>query len=133
MRTAYLKAHYPNDFMAAVLSSSMGSTDRLIRYIASCNHSGIPVLPPDINSSQRRVHAHRRGRALRPGGRARRGRERPKAIIEEREANGPFTSLHDFVNRLDAKCYNRKTLEALMAGGRSTHDGLHAQAAHVLR
>ena len=51
MRTAYLKAHYPNDFMAAVLSSYMGNTDRLIRYIASCNHNGTPVLPPDINSS----------------------------------------------------------------------------------
>ena len=51
MRTAYLKAHYPNEYMAAVLSSYMGNTDRLIRYIASCNHNGTPVLPPDINSS----------------------------------------------------------------------------------
>ena len=51
MRTAYLKAIYPNEFMAAVLSSYMGNTDRLIKYIASCNHNGTPVLPPDINSS----------------------------------------------------------------------------------
>ena len=51
MRTAYLKAHYPNEYMAAVLSSYMGNTDRLIRYISSCNHNGTPVLPPDINSS----------------------------------------------------------------------------------
>ena len=51
MRTAYLKAHYPNEFMAAVLTSYMGSNDKLIRYIASANHNGTPVLPPDINSS----------------------------------------------------------------------------------
>ena len=51
MRTAYLKAHYPNEFMAAVLTSYMGNTDRMIKYIASCNHNGTPVLPPDINQS----------------------------------------------------------------------------------
>ena len=51
MRTAYLKAHYPNDYMAAVLSSYMGNSDRLIKYIASCNRNGIPVLSPDVNSS----------------------------------------------------------------------------------
>ena len=117
MRTAYLKAHYPNDFMAAVLSSYMGNTDRLIRYIASCNHSGIPVLPPDINSSNAEFTPTDEGVRFGLVGVRGVGANVAEAIIEEREANGPFTSLHDFVNRLDAKCYNRKTLEALIKGG----------------
>ena len=117
MRTAYLKAHYPNDFMAAVLSSYMGNTDRLIRYIASCNHNGTPVLPPDINSSNAEFTPTDDGIRFGLVGVRGVGANVAEAIIEEREANGPYTSLHDFVNRLDAKCYNRKTLEALIKGG----------------
>ncbi len=117
MRTAYLKAHYPNDFMAAVLSSYMGNTDRLIKYIASCNHNGTPVLPPDINSSNAEFTPVDEGIRFGLVGVRGIGRNVADAIIEEREANGPYTSLHDFVNRVDAKCYNRKALEALIKGG----------------
>ncbi len=117
MRTAYLKAHYPNDFMAALLSSFMGNTDRLIRYISSCNHSGVPVLPPDINSSNAEFTPVEEGVRFGLVGVRGVGKNVADAIIAEREANGSFTSLHDFVNRLDAKCYNRKTLEALIKGG----------------
>lgn len=117
MRTAYLKAHYPNDFMAAVLTSYMGNTDRLIRYIASCNHNGTPVLPPDINSSRAEFTPVDEGIRFGLVGVRGIGRNVADAIIAEREANGPFESLHDFVNRVDAKCYNRKTLEALIKGG----------------
>lgn len=117
MRTAYLKAHYPNDFMAAVLSSYMGNTDRLIRYISSCNHNGTPVLPPDINSSNAEFTPVEEGIRFGLVGVRGVGRNVADEIIAEREANGPYTSLHDFVNRLDAKCYNRKTLEALIKGG----------------
>lgn len=117
MRTAYLKAHYPNEFMAAVLSSYMGNTDRLIRYIASCNHNGTPVLPPDINSSNAEFTPVEEGIRFGLVGVRGVGRNVADEIIAEREANGPYTSLHDFVNRLDAKCYNRKTLEALIKGG----------------
>lgn len=117
MRTAYLKAHYPNDFMAAVLSSYMGNTDRLIRYISSCNHNGTPVLPPDINSSNAEFTPTDEGIRFGLVGVRGVGANVADAIIEEREKGGPYTSLHDFVNRLDAKCYNRKTLEALIKGG----------------
>ena len=117
MRTAYLKAHYPNEFMAAVLSSYMGNTDRLIRYIASCNHNGTPVLPPDINSSNAEFTPVDEGIRFGLVGVRGVGKNVADEIIAEREANGPYTSLHDFVNRLDAKCYNRKTLEALIKGG----------------
>lgn len=117
MRTAYLKAHYPNDFMAAVLSSYMGNTDRLIRYIASCNHNGTPVLPPDINSSNAEFTPVDEGVRFGLVGVRGVGKNVADEIIAEREAHGPYTSLHDFVGRVDAKCYNRKTLEALIKGG----------------
>ena len=117
MRTAYLKAHYPNEFMAAVLSSYMGNTDRLIRYISSCNHNGTPVLPPDINSSNAEFTAVDEGVRFGLVGVRGIGRNVAEAIIAEREQGGPFASLHDFVNRVDAKVYNRKTLEALIKGG----------------
>ncbi|MBQ3106744.1 MAG: DNA polymerase III subunit alpha, partial [Eggerthellaceae bacterium] len=117
MRTAYLKAYYPNDFMAAVLSSYMGNTDRLIKYIASCNHNGTPVLPPDINTSNAEFTPVENGIRFGLVGVRGVGKNVADEIIAEREANGPYTSLHDFVNRLDAKCYNRKTLEALIKGG----------------
>ncbi len=117
MRTAYLKAHYPNDFMAAVLTSYMGNTDRLIRYISSCNHNGTPVLPPDINSSRAEFTPVAEGIRFGLVGVRGVGQSVADAIIAEREANGPFSSLHDFVNRVDTKAYNRKTLEALIKGG----------------
>lgn len=117
MRTAYLKAHYPNEFMAAVLTSYMGNTDRLIRYIASCNHNGTPVLPPDVNASNAEFTPVEEGIRFGLVGVRGVGKNVADAIIEEREKNGPYSSLHDFVNRLDSKCYNRKTLESLIKGG----------------
>ncbi len=117
MRTAYLKAHYPNDFMAAVLSSYMGKTDRLIRYIASCKHSGIAVLPPDVNSSNAEFTPVEGGIRFGLVGVRGVGRNVAEEIIAERERGGAFSSLHDFVNRVDYKCWNRKTLEALIMGG----------------
>lgn len=117
MRTAYLKAYYPHEYMAAVLSSYMGNADKLIKYIASCTHSNIPVLPPDINSSNLEFTPLDEGIRFGLAGVRGVGGAVAEAIIAERNANGPYTSLHDFVNRLDAKCYNRKTLEALIKAG----------------
>ena len=117
MRTAYLKAHYPNEYMAAVLSSYMGNTDRLIKYIASCNHNGTPVLPPDINSSNAEFTPVDEGIRFGLEGVRGVGKSVAEEIIAERERGGPYTSLHDFVNRVDSKCYNRKTLEALIKAG----------------
>ncbi|WP_462134507.1 DNA polymerase III subunit alpha [Slackia piriformis] len=117
MRTAYLKAYYPHEYMAAVLSSYMGNADKLIKYIASCTHSNIPVLPPDINSSNLEFTPLDEGIRFGLAGVRGVGGAVAEAIITERNANGPYTSLHDFVNRLDTKCYNRKTLEALIKAG----------------
>ncbi len=117
MRTAYLKAHYPNDYMAAVLSSYMGNSDRLIKYIASCNRSGIPVLSPDVNSSNLEFTPLDDGIRFGLAGIRGVGEKVAQVIIDEREKNGPYTSLHDFVNRVDSSAYNRKTLEALIKSG----------------
>ena len=117
MRTAYLKAHYPNDYMAAVLSSYMGNSDRLIRYIASCNRNGIPVLSPDVNTSNLEFTPLDEGIRFGLAGVRGVGEKVAQVIIDEREANGPYTSLHDFVNRIDSSAYNRKTLEALIKSG----------------
>lgn len=117
MRTAYLKAHYPNDYMAAVLSSYMGNSDRLIKYIASCNRNGIPVLSPDVNSSNLEFTPLDNGIRFGLAGIRGVGEKVAQVIIDERETNGPYTSLHDFVNRVDSSAYNRKTLEALIKSG----------------
>lgn len=117
MRTAYLKAHYPNEYMAAVLSSYMGNNDRLIKYIASCNRSGIPVLPPDVNSSNLEFTPLEEGIRFGLAGVRGVGEKVAQAIIDEREANGPYGSLHDFVHRVDSSAFNRKTLEALIKSG----------------
>ncbi len=117
MRTAYLKAHYPHDFMAAVLSSYMGNSDRLIKYIASCNRSGIPVLPPDINASMLEFTPTDEGDVIGLACMRGVGEKVAEEIIAERVRGGRFSSLHDFVDRMDAKLYNRKTLEALIKAG----------------
>ncbi|MEG0070855.1 MAG: DNA polymerase III subunit alpha [Raoultibacter sp.] len=117
MRTAYLKAHYPHDYMAATLSSYMGNSDRLIKYIASCNHSGIPVLPPDINSSNLEFTPTDEGVRFGLAGVRGVGEKVVEEIIVERKRNGKYSSLHDFVNRVDTRVYNRKTLEALIKAG----------------
>lgn len=117
MRTAYLKAYYPNDYMAAVLSSYMGKTDRLIRYVASANHNGTPVLPPDINSSNVEFTPVEGGIRFGLMGVRGIGRGVAEEIIAEREKNGPFSSLHDFVNRVSSKVAKRNALEALIKGG----------------
>ncbi|MDR0513978.1 MAG: DNA polymerase III subunit alpha [Coriobacteriaceae bacterium] len=117
MRTAYIKAHYPFDYMAAVLSSYMGNADRLMKYIASCNHSGIPVMPPDINTSNLDFTPTEEGIRFGLAGIRGVGEKVAEEVVKERRAGGRFTSLHDYVNRMDSKCYNRKVLDALIKAG----------------
>ena len=117
MRTAYLKAHYPYDYMAAVLSSYMGNTDKLIKYISSCNHNDIPVLPPDINSSNVEFTPVEGGVRFGLMGVRGVGKAVALGIIAEREENGPYSSLHDLLRRVDASLWNKKSIEALIKGG----------------
>ncbi|MCL2491296.1 MAG: DNA polymerase III subunit alpha [Coriobacteriia bacterium] len=118
MRTAYLKAHYPEETMAAVLSSYLGKTDRLIKYINECRKSGIEVLQPDINASQSDFTAVL-GEGIRFGLTGIRGIG--EAVVEHliavRDEGGPFTTLNDFIERIDPRIVGAKTVESLIKAG----------------
>ncbi len=128
--TAYLKAHFPTEFMAALLSSDAQRTDRIMIEIEECRQMGISVLPPDINESLRHFTAIPRAgkkmaKGVSPKGSIRFGLSAVKGIgdstvqqiIEVRDRSGPFLSIEDFARRLPGKVLNKKTLEALAKSG----------------
>ncbi len=116
-RTAYLKAHYPREYMAALLSSVMGQTDKMSDYLAECMRLHIPVLPPDINES--RLNFSVSGPHIRYGLLAIRniGRNVTEKLIAERSKNGVFSSFEDFVYRMCGRDMNIRLLEALIKCG----------------
>ncbi|MGV8083059.1 MAG: DNA polymerase III subunit alpha [Coriobacteriia bacterium] len=118
MQTAYLKAHYPLEYMAAVLTSYTGKTDQIVHYVAECNQAGMKVLPPDVNSSGRDFTAVA-GEGIRFGLAGIRGVGEGvvDAIVAERDAGGRFTSLQDFCARVDMRQTNKKTIESLIKAG----------------
>ena len=99
--TAYLKAHYPLEFLSALLTSEMGNTDKVVKYINECREMGIPVLPPDVNSSSRDFTPD--GQGIRMGLCAVRsvGANAADSIIEARKTGGAFQSMYDFCERVD--------------------------------
>lgn len=120
-QTAYVKAHYPLEFMAALLTFEMGDTDKVVEYIEECRRLGIDVRPPDINSSETdftTVKDDGRG-FLRFGLAAIKGvgERAVQAIVAERERGGPFESLFDFCERVDSSDANRGVLDALIKAG----------------
>ncbi|MDR3316213.1 MAG: DNA polymerase III subunit alpha [Coriobacteriales bacterium] len=117
MQTAWIKAHYPLEFMAAVLSSFVGKSDRLTQYIQACKQSGIDVLPPDVNSSGGEFTPTPDGIRFGLAGINGVGEGAAEQIITERERGGRFTSLHDFVYRVNNTLCNKKTVEALVKSG----------------
>ncbi|MDR2492310.1 MAG: DNA polymerase III subunit alpha [Coriobacteriales bacterium] len=117
MQTAWLKAYYPIEFMAAVLSSFVGKADRLTHYIVSCRKWGIAVLPPDVNSSGRDFTPLAEGIRFGLAGIRGVGEGAANVIIEEREKNGSFSSLHDFVFRVPNTACNKRAVEALVKAG----------------
>ena len=116
-QTAYLKAHYPNEFMAAVLSSYTGKTESIVKYVAACNRGGIHVLPPDVNSSGKDFTAVPEGIRFGLAGIRNVGEGVVDMIIAARTEGGPFSSLTDFCNRVDLRLVNKRTLEALIKAG----------------
>ncbi len=117
-QTAWLKAHYPAAFMAAVLSSDMDKTDKVVTFIDECASLGLRVLPPDVNESMYRFTVADE-QTIRYGLGAVKGvgEGAVEALIAEREQHGPFRSLADFCRRLDLQRLNRRTLEALIRAG----------------
>ena len=117
MQTAWLKAHYPNEYMAAVLTSYTGKTEKIVHYVSACRFDGIAVLPPDVNESGTEFTATAEGVRFGLAGIRGVGEGVTRAIIEEREANGPYKNLHDFVERVDSSQANRRVIEALIKAG----------------
>jgi DNA polymerase-3 subunit alpha len=129
-QTAYLKAHFPVEYMAALLTSEVEDTDKVVKYIYEARQMGIVILPPDVNESRwdfTVVEAHERD-TVEPGsniGSVRFGLMAVKnvglsaieAIIEARESKGVFTSLADFCRKVDQRRVNRRVVEALIKCG----------------
>jgi len=115
-QTAYLKAHFPVEFMAALLTSEMHSTDGVVKYIVECRSHGIAVLPPDINYSDKAFSVY--GDQIRFGLVAVKnvGESAIEAIIESRGDDG-FASLFDFCERVDLKKVNKRVVESLIKCG----------------
>ena len=116
-RTAWLKAHYPLEFMAALLSSVADNTDKVIDYINECERMGIEVLPPDINESTASFTPVKG--AIRFGLSAIKnvGEAAVNMVVEEREAEGAFGSFIDLCRRVDLKSLNKKSIESLAKCG----------------
>ncbi|MEK9509656.1 DNA polymerase III subunit alpha [Gemmatimonadota bacterium Y43] len=134
--TAWLKAHYPAEFMAGLLSSVLDKTDDVVKYIAECRDlprylpqldDGIEVLPPDVNESGWKFTAIG-GTQIRFGLGAVRGvgSAAVKSILEARR-DGPFTSFFDFLERIDVRALNKRACEALIAAGALDAFGYRAQ------
>jgi DNA polymerase-3 subunit alpha len=116
-RTAWLKAHYPHQYMAALISSVMNTKDRVPFYVNACDEMGIEVLPPDVNFSQPDF-AVVEGK-IRFGLNAVKGvgEGAARGIVATRSEGGTFTSLWDFVERIDSGAVNKRVLEALVKCG----------------
>jgi len=125
-QTAYLKAHYPVEFMAALLSCEMSNTDKVIRHLASCRQMGIEILPPDVNESERDFTV--RGGRIRFGLAAVKhvGEAAIESILRAR-AHGPFRSLFDFCRRVDLRKVNRRVIESLIKSGAFDSMGKRSQ------
>jgi len=118
-QTAFLKTHYPLEFMSALLSFDAGTTERLAEVIGECRRMEIAIRPPDINSSDLKFTPQDDAQAIRFGlGSVKNvGAGAMEAAITEREKCGPFKSLEDFCSRLDSRTVNRKILESLVKCG----------------
>jgi DNA polymerase III subunit alpha len=116
-RTAYLKAHHPREYMAALISSVMNTKDRVPFYVNACHELGIEVLPPDVNSSECDF-AVVEGK-IRFGLNAVKnvGDSAARAIVEARKEGGPFGSVWDFTERIDPQVANKRALESLIKCG----------------
>ncbi len=117
-QTAYLKANYPAEYMAAVLSRNLDNIDEITKFMDECKRMGIQVLSPNVNESHQKFTVNAQGN-IRFGMAAIKGvgANAVDLIVEERTNNGPFTSIFNFVERINLSAANRKTIEALALSG----------------
>lgn len=116
-QTAYLKAHYPVEFMCAVMSLDMTNVDKLLLYKEECKKMGFKVLPPDINKSDADFDVEDGNIRYALAAIKSVGAANMEAIAAERHAHGPYKDISDFIHRIDAKQINRRQLEQLIKAG----------------
>lgn len=116
-QTAYLKCHYPVEYLSALLSSVSSDQEKTQLYIEEAQKKGIKVLPPDINHSMATFTPDDGNIRFGLASIKQVGEAVIEDIIKEREENGPFKSIYDYIKRLDPKCSNKKTLEGLIKSG----------------
>ena len=122
-QTAWLKAHYPAAFMAAVLSADMDNTDRVVRFIDECSAMDITLAPPQVNECVYPFMAEGADRISYGLGSIKGvGQAAVEHVVQEREENGAYTNLFDFCRRIDGRKVNRRAMEALIRAG--AMDGL---------
>ncbi|MFK4050537.1 DNA polymerase III subunit alpha [Acinetobacter venetianus] len=116
--TAWLKAHYPAEFMAAVMSSEMQNTDSVVFLIDDCRNNKLEVLPPSVNMSLYHFHASDEQTIVYGLGAIKGvGEQAMQSVIDSRINDGPYKDLFDFCHRIDLKKINKRTLEALIRAG----------------
>ncbi len=117
-QTAYLKAHYPAEYMAAVMTSGQSDIKRTTELMDDCRKHGLEILAPSVNESEMDFSVNKKGQ-IRFGLQAisGMGEAASEAIISEREKNGPYTDIFDFLERVDIRSVNRKNLEVLVKAG----------------
>jgi len=128
-QTAFLKANYPREYLAALLTVESGNHDKLARYIAHARDREIAILPPDVNESERDFWVVEEGIRFGFSGIKNVGRGAVEAILEARSEGEPFQSFFDFSQRVDARRVNRRVVESLVKCG--AFDSLHANRAAV--
>ena len=117
-QTAWLKAHYPAEFMSAVMTSEMQNTDNVVFLIDDCRINGLDVLPPSVNMSLYNFHAVDTKTIVYGLGAIKGvGEAAMQSVIESRQSQGPYQDLFDFCHRIDLKKINKRTLEALIRAG----------------
>jgi len=118
-QTAYLKAHYPAEYMASVLTHNLSNIDKITFFMDECKRMGLPVLGPDVNESHYQFAVNKKGQ-IRFGMGAVKGVGEAAviSIVDERTLNGPYKNMFDFVRRINLRAANKKSLESLtFAGG----------------
>ena len=137
-QTAYLKANYPVEFLAASMTLDMGNTDKLNVFVQDARRAGISIEPPSVNASHAEFSASENSIRYALGALKNMGRAAARRIVDEREDNGAYENLADFAHRLDSRTLNKRGLEALIAAGAfddfSTDRGrLFANSDRILR
>lgn len=129
-QTAYLKTHYPVEFMAALLNSFLNNTDQVVKLMNECRDQGIKVLPPEVNASSQDFTVDQGQIRFGLGAVKNVGSSAIDSILQARENRGSFRSIHDFCERVDTQKTNRRVIEQLIKCG--AFDSMHENRAQVL-